>query len=526
MQKNLVIAGGAAAAVAIVLGVTLSGVLVRSVDGAPVANEATRALQGINTASLSLADAPAATYDGTVTMKLNSKSLTLDVTKLTVTSAGDVHGTVRENGGSAELLQIANRTLVKGDAEFWRKQETVKQPAGVFTESSPTGKWVSVKEEFLGVDLRAALRPSRLGLALGQQDATLGDSDVSGTDIGRGSKTPDRRVNPGTDRPGAAEIDVEDADGGVQGTRRFQAGAMVVGTDDDGALTALRGPIGKGFGGDLAQVDADLRVTRLDAAGAHDFYSTAKTAVSAGNIGSATMIIPNPTGGLDCSGMSCTIDYGLANTGSGLDSGTVTIAVATDFKSGGRAAGQCSGTSTMPINGRGNARCTIASIPYGDINSSTKFNLTVSGAIDPVAIDTAVTKGNSVADSAKGWTMTSPKAAETSRMFNRQVALAPSGYAFTVGGFGFDGRETDGTLLIVNGPGYEAHVLPTNAFDPAWPGTEQILSQARDAHAAAGAAPVRMVFAELRAADAARALLAADNVQGVEVVFVQAYSRT
>ncbi|MDR2281366.1 MAG: hypothetical protein LBE07_11005 [Gordonia sp. (in: high G+C Gram-positive bacteria)] len=207
MPKKLIIAGGAAAAVAALLGVTLSGVLAPSVDGTPAPNEATRALQSVNTASLSLAEAPGATYDGTITLggSTGSKS-TIDITKMTVTATGDLRGKVRQGGGSAEVLQIGNRTLVKGDSSFWTARPGPRQPAGVLTERSLSDKWVTIDSKFLDVDLGVALLPSRLGLLLGQQDTILGAADVSGTAVGRLTATPDRRVASGTDRANITEV--------------------------------------------------------------------------------------------------------------------------------------------------------------------------------------------------------------------------------------------------------------------------------------------------------------------------------
>ncbi|GAC81421.1 hypothetical protein SAMN04488550_0951 [Gordonia malaquae] len=512
MRKKLIIAGGAAAAVAVLLGVTLSGVLAPSMDGTPAPNEAMRALQGVNAASLSLAEAPGATYDGTITLGTGSKS-TIDITKMTVTATGDLRGKVRQGGGSAEVLQIGNLTLVKGDSAFWTARPGPRQPAGVLTEKSLSDKWVTIGSKFLDVDLGVALLPSRLGLLLGQQDAILGDAEVTGTNVGRLTETPDRRVASGTDRPNITEVEVEDADGGVAGTRRFTASSMSIGVDDTGALAGLRGPIGP-------RVEADLRVTPATSAAVRDFYSSAKSAVAEGRIGSSTMTIGDPTGSLDCNGPTCSINYDLTNANSGLVGGTVTIGLTTDFKAVDRKVGSCSGSGTMPINGRGHVACTIRYTQTSDMTSQSRFTVTVNGTVDPVAIDAAATTGNRIAEAAKGWEMTAPKVSEPARRYNRQITHAPSGYTLKVGGFNFDGRASDGTLLLSYGVGYDGHLLPDGAIDPAWQGTEQVLSQARDALAAAGDTQVRLVFAEQRAADAVNRMLIANKLERVQVVFV------
>ncbi|MCF8568895.1 hypothetical protein L5G32_01270 [Gordonia sp. HY002] len=525
MRKNLVAAGGAAAAVIVVLAVTLSGVLAPSSDGTAVPDEQMQALQGLVKASTSLADAPAVKYNGTITSKLDSGSVKIKATDLTVTAAGDVHGDISmEGNGSAEWLQIAGQTYARGDKEFWQKRPGEKQPAGVFTEESPTGKWVAVDEATLGIDLRDALRPARLGAVLRQQDTSLGGTEVKGTPLARGSETPDRRVNNGVDPVGVSEVEVEDADGGVEGVRRYQATAMTVGVDDDGAAVAVRGPLGKGFGGDLAMASADLTVSPVDDAGIRDFYSTAKGLVQTGKLGSREIVVADPDGGLDCGGSRCVVTYNLSNTTPGLARGTVDVALTSSMTSNGRDIGKCDAKGTMPVNGRGRVTCSVRFPENADVNSSSRMTVTVNGEVDPAVLDAAAKTGITVSESAKGWAMTAPKATEEARRFNHQIALVPSGYVYKVGDFAFDGREKDGTLLLTYGPGYDAHVGSNGALDAGWAGTQQLAAQARDARAAAGDKPVRMVFAEARTADAVRGLLAADNVQNVEVVTVPLYA--
>ncbi|MCF8609685.1 hypothetical protein L5G28_05835 [Gordonia sp. HY285] len=525
MRTNLLAAGGAAAAVIAVLAVTLSGVLTPSSDGTAVPDEEMQALKGLVHASTSLADAPAVKYNGTITSTLESGSLTLTVTDLTVTAAGDVHGTVKQEGnGSAEWLQIAGKTLAKGNKEFWQKRPDKKQPAGVFIASTPDDQWVSTEEATLGIDLRDALRPARLGAALRQQDTSLGGTEVKGTPLARGDKTPDLRVTDSVDSTGVSETEVEDADGGVDGVRRYQATSMTVGVDDDGVATALRGPLGKGYGGDTVKVEADLKVAPLDDAGMREFYSSAKTSVTGAKIGSREIVVPDPDGGLDCSGARCVITYDLRNTTPGLDRGAVAIALHTSLKSNGRDIGSCDGNGNMPVNGRGRVTCSVPFAQNADVNSSSRMTLTLNGELDPAALAAAVQAGIDVSAASKGWTMTAPKATEEARRFNRQIALVSSGYVYRVGDFAFDGREKDGTLLLVHGPGYDAHLASNGGFDPAWAGAEQLLSQARDAREAAGDKPIRMVFAEGRSADAARGLLIANKIENVEVVTVPLYA--
>ncbi|GAB92204.1 hypothetical protein GORHZ_168_00010, partial [Gordonia rhizosphera NBRC 16068] len=108
------------------------------------------------------------------------------------------------------------------------------------------------------------------------------------------------------------------------------------------------------------------------------------------------------------------------------------------------------------------------------------------------------------------------------RSYHQQITGVPSGFAFVVDDFGFDGRDADGALLMTGGPGYDAHVLRDGTFDPAWAGTAQLTEQVRQASAAAADQPVRWVFAERAAAEAMSKLLAANRISGIDVVTVPA----
>ncbi|MBM7367532.1 hypothetical protein [Gordonia hydrophobica] len=520
MRKSVIAAAVAALVLAVVLVLSLTGAVVPSVQGVAQPNEPTRVLNDLNTAGTSLADAPGAKYTGVVTLTGSSGTLKIKVTDLTVTAAGDVRGKIQQGSNpTAEWLQIGAKTFVKGSEAFWKNEDAKKQPAGVKLDTPSADKWVSVPEAFLGIDLRAALRPARLGANLSQQDTQLGTTEIQGTPVGLIGETPDKRVDPRSDPIGVSELEVDENDGGIDGARRFQAGALTVGVNDGGDVVAVRGPIGKGFGGDTVKVEGDLTVEKLDMDAVRSTYSGISSEVKGAKVGATDITIGQPTGDLNCTnGGDCVIGYDVGNSTADLDGGTVTIRMETSFKKAGKEFNKCTTTTTVPVNGRGNVTCRV---PFGapaDVNSLSRFTVTVDGSVDEAALTTSIEQGRTVAETAAGWAPAAPKALDAARDYNRQVAIAPSNYVYKIGEFGFDGRERDGTLLLVHGPGYDSHVLADGAMDPAWKGTEQLLIQAKDGRSAAGDKPVRMVFSESRTADAVRALLIANHIERVEVV--------
>lgn len=528
MRNSVIAAAGAAVLVVVVLVLGLTGAVLPSTKGAAQPNETTRALQEINTAATALAEAPAATYSGRITQTIGSTSGETTVTDLTVTAAGTVSGKVQQrSGGTAQLIQIAGKTFLKGEEAFWRTRERPKQPAGVTIETPAANKWVVVEESFLGIDLRAALRPSRMGLNLSQQDTALGNTELSGTPTGPIVATPDRRTGTGNDPIGVSEVDVDENDGGVPGDRRFLAGKLTIGVDGGGNAVAVRGPLGGGFGGgDGAVAEADLTIKALDAGATRSIYTKIKSDLEAGKLGAWNVTIADPPGSLDCTpGASCVIGYTLNNTVPDLTSGTVIVDLHSSFKKNNVEFNTCTAKQDIPINAGARISCQVPYGPPADVDALTRFRVDVNGELDPAFLTQAVEQGQKISETPATWTPTSSKATPEARRYHLQVAVAPSNYVYTLNDFAFDGRETDGTLLLVYGPGYDAHVNGP-VLDASWEGTEQLVAQARDAKRAAGDTPVRMVFAEPRAADAMRATLDANGVTGVEVVTVPAAVRS
>lgn len=526
MRNSVIVAAGSGILLVAVVVLGFTGVVLPSTDGAAQPNATTQALREINTAATALAEAPAATYSGRITQSVDdrsseNRSSETTVTDLTVTAAGTVSGTVQQrSGGSAQLIQLSDKTFVKGEESFWRNRERPKQPAGVSIATPSADKWVVVEKSFLGIDLRAALRPSRIGLTLSQQDTALGDTELTGAPTGPIGATPDRRIGTGNDPIDVSEVEVDEDDGGVPGARRFLAGEMTVGVDVDGNPVALRGPLGEGFGGD-GIAEADLAIKALDADATRSTYTEIRDSLKDGDFGAWNVTIADPPGSLDCTpGASCVIGYTLTNSVPDLTRGTVTVELQSSFKKNNVEFNTCTTKQDIPVNAGARMSCQVPYGPSADVDALTRFRVDVNGALDPTFLTAAVEQGEQISGTPANWTPTSSKTTSEARRYHRQVAVAPSNYVFTQNDFAFDGRETDGTLLLVYGPGYQAHV-DGPALAASWEGTEQLVAQARDAKRAAGDTPVRMVFAEPRAADAMRVTLDAKGVTGVEVVTVE-----
>ncbi|GAA4660074.1 hypothetical protein GCM10023197_11640 [Gordonia humi] len=508
--------GGGVAAIAVVLGVTLSGVLTPSVDGTAVPDEPTRVLSDVGAAGRSLAKAPSAVFNGTVTIGDRD---TLRLENLTVTATGETTGTVIPKQGRAELLQVGDSTFVKADDEFWKAQPTVL-PGSVTDVTETAGKWTAVPRDVFGIDLGAVLLPTRLGLSVDQQDVRYGDAYIGE----ESSDDPNQRNSPSQDPVGVMRLDVGEDDGGVTGDRRYQAGEMTIGVDSDGDLVSVRGPLAASTRA-VAAASGDLTVAIKNADDTRSTYDAMTSTVGdLRDVPLGFIAVTDPKGDLNCAfGGDCVLDYTMANTVRGALSGEIAVTITSEFKVDGAPLGTCRGTGRMPAGGRGTVTCRIATRGReGSVDSTARFTVSGRADVDTGALSTAVRARAAAVRDSLGWESTTPKASAAARRYDAQITRAPSGYVLRVGDVAFDGRESDGTLLLVYGPGYGERVLPDGGFAASWSGTGKLLAQARDARAAAADEPVRMVFAEQPAADAARRLLAENGVEGVDVVDVPA----
>ncbi|MYR07574.1 hypothetical protein GTV32_15235 [Gordonia sp. SID5947] len=517
MRKAQIAAGAMVAVLVVVIVVTVSGVVPRSTTGEAVSDAPTRAQKELDHATTAMADAPAASYSGEIVAGGQS----MQVQDLTVTAAGDVHGTVTLDGQPAEVLMIAGGTYLKAGAAFWDAHSAGADRSVRHDSSGAAGNWALVPPDFLGIDLGATLRPASFGLGSQDQDQRIFESDNT-TPVPEADQTPDRRVRSTSDPQGLRAGPVE-SDG-----QTLVAGDNPVRVNADGSIWGIAGPVR------TAPTDrpttTKLKVTLLTDDEVKSFYSTIQGfSDPLSRVAAPQVDVPKPSGNLDaCTNTFCVLEYQFTNSMPGADRGTVTIQQTSSLTVNGAPAGSCARTVTMPMNGAGQSTCTFRfpdprtrTINY---HADSNFDISATAEKDVRVIVESAEKGRDIATAQPGhWYPGGYKADPVARRFNQQIAGVPSGFGYLVGDVPFDGRDADGTLLMTAAPGYDDHVRG-GSFDPSWAGTQQVAEQAKKAKAAAGDQPVRWVFAEQNSANAMSKLLADNQISGIDVATVPASS--
>ncbi|WP_026917885.1 hypothetical protein [Gordonia shandongensis] len=494
----------------------LLGVFTHRTDGTAVPNEATRAGQLLGGAAAALADAPAVTYSGAIR---GGNGLSMQLHDVTVSSTGDAAGRIGTRDGQAEIRLLGDLLLVKAGEKFW-KERVPGQQLGVQVKNKTADAWTLAPIDVFGADLRLLLRPSRMGAALEGRQARTGDAEISGTVADpRWSDTPDVRVHTGRDPVGVTRYDEADE---FDGSSRIEAGEVTTTLDDEDRPVGVSAPI-ETIDSDGRMPQASLSIDLLDSA--DTVYSKIeKTIASTESLPVASVRIDVGDGDLDCTFASCVMKYDVRNTAVGAVSGEVRITLTTKLTVNNVPGRSCTASAVGPFNGSTPVSCTIPVNESGNrdvaFNSSSQFLVTAMGRLDTDALRTESTRARTLTESAAGWRAAGVKKHPTARAYHRAIVGGASSLVYDVGGFAFDGREPDGTLLIVASAGYDAHVTPSGDLDPAWPGTAKVVELARAARSAAGSSPIRMVFAEQRAADATARKLAAEGVENIEVVAV------
>ncbi|MGK2318151.1 hypothetical protein ACSJLP_11680 [Gordonia rhizosphera NBRC 16068] len=512
-RKSLVAAG---AMCVCLLVATVVAVIPRTTSGQAVATAPTRAQHTLDDATTAMADAPGVTYDG----DLNVDGTPIRVQDLTVTAAGDVHGTVALDGAPAEVVQLAGGTYVKADAAFWDVRNATADSTVRRNSTGAAGNWALVGPDFFGIDLGAVLLPASYGLGAQDSDQRI-DQGARVIAVPVADQTPDRRVESAGDPQGLAPGPVQ-SDG-----QTIVAGDNPIRIDAEGGIYGIAGPVR------TAPADrpttSKLKVTLLTNDEVKTFYSTVQGLTDPlSKVAAPEVTVPKPTGNLDaCTNTFCILAYHFTNAMPGADRGTVTVLQSSSLTVNGAPAGSCSRTVTMPMNGTGESTCTFRFSDPGtrtiNYHADSDFDISATAEKDVTVLVEAVEKGRDVATRQPGqWYPGGYKADPAARSYHQQITGVPSGFAFVVDDFGFDGRDADGALLMTGGPGYDAHVLRDGTFDPAWAGTAQLTEQVRQASAAAADQPVRWVFAERAAAEAMSKLLAANRISGIDVVTVPA----
>ena len=509
--------GASATALVASVGLILSGVAAGTTGGTALPSAPVRAYNTLTDATSAFVSAPAVRYKGTVT----TGGTTVRLDDVAVSTDGTVLGTVNLDGGSARVAQVAGSAFVNGDSTFWRKrQEVAKRDGSGSTTSDMTkvaGQWVAAPLELFGFDLSKTLTPSRFGTVSGNDEARYRDQPLtSGTVVPRSSETPDRRIHPSQDPP-----NISVADNGL-----IDSGGTQSGIGDQGQLIGVFGAFSSSTPAERTP-SGKLSVTVMSKDETTSFFSTIETlSKDLQRVPAPEVVVPKPQGKLDCGDVVCVLRHTFSNTMPGADRGEVTVNQTSNVTLNGAPIGSCARTIRMAMNSWASSECSIPYVPPRNVqmnfNAQSGFEIIGTAYKDVQVIVKSVDTGRKLADSKGNWKPTAPKAQPAARAYNQQIAGVPSGYAFVVGDFPFDGRESDGTLLMVNGAGYDAHVLPNGTFDPRWAGTRQLVDNARAARAAAGDQPVRMVFAESRSAGAMQKLLTTNGISGIQVIPVPA----
>lgn len=518
MRKSLIAALAAMAALIVAVVVAVSGAIPLKSDGQAVASAPTRAENTLNTAVVGMANAPGAEYTGDI----NTGDLRIGVKDFEVTAAGDAHGLVNLNGQVAEVMQISGSTYVKAGGGFWDSvnDRNAQADRSVRKESTgAAGRWALAPEGLFGMDLGKTLRPATFAMTALDTDGRL-PAEGQTRPASQSDQGPDRRGESTVDPTGLEPGPVED-DG-----QTIRAGENPIRVNADGSIYGIAGPVRNAAS--EQPTTTKLLVTLMSNDGVQKFYSTVQ---GLGNelskVPAPAINIPKPSGSFtNCTNTYCLLVYNFTNTMPGADRGTVRIQQTSNATVNGVPVGTCTRVIEMPMNGNGKSECPFVFANPGNVtihyNAQSQFQITAQAEKDVQIIIESAEKGKAIAttDRPGQWTPSVFRLDPNARKFNQKVTGTPSGFSYVVGGFPFDGREPDGTLVMSAAPGYAEHVGRGGTFDQSWPGTGQMVKQATDAARAANGAPLRWVFAEGAAASAARKLLADNNITGVEVVSI------
>ncbi|WP_028463408.1 hypothetical protein [Nocardia sp. 348MFTsu5.1] len=499
-------------AVVALIAVIVAMFIPRSADGTAVAPPSILAQKQLTAVALEFANQRGATYSGTVTS--GSDKINLDGVE--VTASGDLRGTIKIGGESADIIGVNRQTYAMGSAGFWKAQ--LENPK--MNYEAVAGGWAALDPATFP-DLGLLLAPPALGLALGNDNSSL-DMAAKGPATGL-IGTPDERFTP------AALPDIVEEDDGTLVAGGTLRSTVVDGTD---TLATVVGPLDQPGG---AVIDVDLTVESLEPgeiAGIYDAID--EQAATLAHIpapylnpnfdesGFRLSVAPAP-----CSPPVCEYIVTYVATTPGTSApGSITIVGDMTLTLNDRpVGGTCTHTVVIPLNGRGDTRCAF-NVPNedGTLKGDVSYVFTAYLDQDPGVLTRALAANEhvSTAEPTGVWTPAGFKGSAGSRDYNLQVTGINSTYTYVVGGQTFDGRAADGTLLAAFGPGYSENIGSDGSLSSSWDGTDIMIAAAKAQTGAAGNSPVRWVFAESDAAAATVKTLEDAGVSGVEVVTVPA----
>ena len=282
---------------------------------------------------------------------------------LEATNGGETLGTVTVAGQQISVMTVGGKTYVKPTPQM-----LAGLPAGV-SASSVQGKWVTGDDSLSNLLPQALASPSVLGTALWKELGTATDFPKTGA----------RTIPIGSD----PALEVTTADGAlyVSATAPYRVLRWVpknptgTGTRATGASLTARhqGPavaaawVRQTVSGDNASAGSEALpetdfppVSSAEVDQTYgDLIAQTKTLTSAIDLGISFDF--NQTGNLDCSDDSCTVTENVVtsttSTSSATLSGTATAVMTATVTVDGQAAGGCTQTQTLSVNGSGTMSC-------------------------------------------------------------------------------------------------------------------------------------------------------------------------
>lgn len=499
---------GALLALAVVglIAVLVFAFLPRSTDGSATAPPSVLAHKELTGVATAFADQRGAKYTGSVTAGKDK----INLEDVEVSASGDLQGGIKIGGESADIIGVNGLTYAKGSASFWKSQ--LEKPKMNY-EAIAKG-WAKLDPATFP-NLGWLLAPPNLAFAL-SNDAQAVDLQSKGQPVGL-TGTPDGRFLPAGLPNITTEADVIVSGGTMRATR----GA-------DNTLTAVTGPI-TATGGD--RVDVDLTVENIGPNEVGRLYDKIdEQAQTLAHIpapflspdfgGSGFKLAVSP-----CSPPVCEyiVTYA-AKTPNATQPGSITVVGDMTLTLNGRpVGGTCNRSVTVPLNGSAETRCPFT-VPNedGTLKGDVAYVFTAFVDQNPQELTRALAANEqiSTAEVEGAWTPTGFKGSAEARDYNLQITGAPSTYTYVLAGQAFDGRAPDGTLLTTFGPGYGTNIGDDGELSTDWDGTKTLVETAKAQIKAAKSTPVRWVFAEQDAADATAKTLQANDIRGIDIVFL------
>jgi hypothetical protein len=353
-QRRRQVAGGLGLVLALVAGLA-AWLSVRG-DGQPPQNRVPFYLAVDNLSRQPVVHYSGSALDGTETWDLR------------VTSGGETLGTVTAASEQVSVMTVGGKTYVKPPQDL-----LTNLPAGV-DASSVQGKWITGDAGLAGMLPQGLGSPSSLASALWTAlDGTASFPPVGTPAVKVGAQAAMRVATPAgevyitTTAPyRVLRLAPKSADSGAA---RTGATALAPHLDtaahlDSRTVIGAAWPRPAALSADaglasVGQTDIEPMSTSETDQAYSDLINQTKTLTSAVNVGVSFDF--NQTGNLNCSETNCTVVENVAtSTTSSSDatlSGTVTAVMTAQVTVNGQAAGGCTQTESLPINGSGTISC-------------------------------------------------------------------------------------------------------------------------------------------------------------------------